>query len=141
MEAVDFWTLSPELTIRQAVLLVLGSDPAEYSYAESWQDEENLPKGYEALKNAISHALQRGEITGRIIPHFRTDFEDQVRIPIDGSTDPAESMVEVVSLRRWLHNSGIMTGFFFPQSSALPNYMDPRNDRYAPKLAAAVQAW
>ncbi|MBK7252200.1 MAG: hypothetical protein IPI06_15410 [Gammaproteobacteria bacterium] len=35
----------------------------------------------------------------------------------------------------------LRTGFFFPTDSGAPDYLDPNNERYAPKLAAAVRAW
>lgn len=41
----------------------------------------------------------------------------------------------------WLKNAGIRTGFFFPDANDAPDYLDPKNPRYAPKLAAAVRAW
>jgi hypothetical protein len=41
----------------------------------------------------------------------------------------------------WLKSKGITTGFFFPEATEAPDYLDKRNPRYAPKLAAAVQAW
>lgn len=41
----------------------------------------------------------------------------------------------------WLQSNGIRTGFFFPAATDAPDYLDPKNPRYAPKLAAAVRAW
>ena len=49
--------------------------------------------------------------------------------------------VLVDDLRDWLASRGIKTGFFFPKAPDAPDYLDPANPRYAPKLAAAVQAW
>lgn len=49
--------------------------------------------------------------------------------------------VSVDSLRDWLANRGVRTGFFFPNASAAPDYLNPEHPRYAPKLAAAVHAW
>lgn len=50
-------------------------------------------------------------------------------------------MVAVSDLRAWLEAAGICTGFFFPAATDAPDYLDPKNPRYAPKLAAAVRAW
>lgn len=43
----------------------------------------------------------------------------------------------------WLKSKGFNSGFFFPnaQDADSPDYLDPANPRYAPKLAAAVKAW
>jgi hypothetical protein len=60
---------------------------------------------------------------------------------IGNSTDINESRVEVASLRAWLVGRGIRKGFFFPASTDAPDYLDPGNPRFAPKLAAAVRAW
>lgn len=49
--------------------------------------------------------------------------------------------IHVEHLREWLMSRGIHTGFFFPTAIDEPNYLDPKNPRYAPKLAAAVKAW
>jgi hypothetical protein len=49
--------------------------------------------------------------------------------------------VSVDALRVWLTSRSVNTGFFFPDGDDAPDYLDPGNTRYAPKLAAAVQAW
>ncbi len=47
----------------------------------------------------------------------------------------------VTSLRKLLAVRGFSTGFFFPEGAAAPDYLNPQDPRYAPKLAAAVRAW
>ena len=44
-------------------------------------------------------------------------------------------------LQKWLETKGIRTGYFFPTATDAPDYLDPNNPRYAPKLAATVRAW
>jgi hypothetical protein len=51
------------------------------------------------------------------------------------------TMVERGELIYWLRNRGIRSGFFFPNSTDTPDFLDSKNSRYAPKLAAAVRAW
>lgn len=53
----------------------------------------------------------------------------------------AKSMIDVSELKKWLSGKGYRGGFFFPDSTGTPDYLDPHNPRYAPKLAAAVRAW
>lgn len=53
----------------------------------------------------------------------------------------AKTLISVEELRWWLKSKGFCTGFFFPTSTGDPDYLDPKNQRYAPKLAAAVRAW
>jgi hypothetical protein len=40
-----------------------------------------------------------------------------------------------------LESRGVHSGFFFQTAIDAPDYLDPDNPRYAPKLAAAVRAW
>jgi len=47
----------------------------------------------------------------------------------------------VESLKEFLVSRGFRRGFFFPERTEPAEYLDPRNSRYAPKLAAAVRAW
>lgn len=53
----------------------------------------------------------------------------------------AKSMITVSKLSSWLASKGFQSGFFFPDTTDAPDYLDPSNPRYAPKLAAAVRAW
>ena len=55
--------------------------------------------------------------------------------------DWQKTPVAVGDLRAWLASAGIRTGFFFPTATDAPDYLDPNNPRYPPKLAAAVRAW
>jgi len=52
-----------------------------------------------------------------------------------------KTTVDRQDLISWLESKGINTGFFFPMAPDAPDYLDPKNPRYAPKLAAAVRAW
>lgn len=52
-----------------------------------------------------------------------------------------KSMVDRRDLVIWLGRNGQSSGFFFPANISAPDYLDPNNSRYAPKLAAAVKAW
>lgn len=52
-----------------------------------------------------------------------------------------KSLVDVEEIRAWLQIKGMRTGFFFPNAVDAPDYLDPKNLRYAPKLAAGVRAW
>ncbi|SAL38682.1 hypothetical protein AWB68_01692 [Caballeronia choica] len=49
--------------------------------------------------------------------------------------------VAVDDVRAWLMSRGFREGFFFPDATDAPDYLNPSDPRYAPKLAAAVSAW
>lgn len=143
MESLDFWRLSEELNVIQAALLLVGCDPSsDDGYAERW-DMDKRPKGYEAAKAAISNALRRGAIKGHLVPQYRfdPDLYPHDGVEIENSIDFFESQVEVESFRQWLVSRGISTGFFFPNASDAPNYLDSKHLRYSARLAAAVRAW
>ncbi|WP_374338973.1 hypothetical protein [Leeia sp.] len=141
MESLDYWRLCDELSIIQAALLLAECDPSsEDAYAENW-DMDKRPKGYEAVKTAITNAFRRGAIKGRLIPNYEYDINGNQCGEIEDSINLVESRVDVASLQGWLETRGIRTGFFFPAATDAPDYLDPKNPRYAPKLAAAVRAW
>ncbi len=140
MDDLDYWRLCDQLDIVQAALLVCGHDPsADQSTIENWSPDTR-PPGYEAAKTAISNALRKGLIEGQLIPLYKHDLNGNQSI-IEYSIDLTVSRIEVESLRSWLANRGLHTGFFFPIATGAPDYLDPDHPRYAPKLAAAVNAW
>ena len=144
VEISNYWRLCDSLSVRQAALLVIGEDPASEvgTYCESWRPADR-PRGYEAAKQGIGNALSSGTIEGRQVeqPEFEPVGTQIGTVP--GSLDVDLSTVDRDSLVEWLSRRGFRSGFFFPETpaSAVPDYLDPLNERYAPKLAAAVQAW
>lgn len=141
MEGLDYWRLCDELSVIQAALLIAGNDPSsDQVYVERWEPE-NRPIGYEAAKAAITNALRAGVIKGKLIPLYDYDINGNNVGAIENSIDIAGSSVVVESLRGWLSSRGIRSGFFFPNATDAPDYLDKNNPRYAPKLAAAVGAW
>jgi hypothetical protein len=141
LDGFDFWRLCDELTVVQAALLIAGCDPSRaQDYVERWVPEKR-PKGYDAAKTAIANVLRRGGIEGDLAPEYEYDINQNIIGEIAGSVDLHRSRVVVNSLRNWLFVRGFRVGFFFPLASGAPDYLDPANPRYAPKLAAAVRAW
>lgn len=140
----EYWRLCDELTVQQAVLLIVGIDPAsEAAECEHWKPQER-PRGYDPVKQALSTALRKGAIAGT---NALVEIHDINGCPVDAypdTTDVYASKVEAASLVQWLRSRGMNTGFFFPQedsTSGEPDYLNPNHPRYAPKLAAAVRAW
>lgn len=142
MDSLDYWKLCDELNLLQAALLIIGIDPSSEDgcYCESWKVHER-PFGYEAAKTALSNALRKGAIRGQHVPIYDYDINGNPVGEMPNTTDYEKSLVEVDSLRAWLLSRGFKTGFFFPAVSDEPDYMDKRNLRFAPKLAATVSAW
>ena len=141
MESLDYWRLCEELKIGHAALLIAGCDPSGgEGNAEEWELHQR-PDGYEAAKQAVSRALMKGGIKGDLVQERDHDMNGNPLGPLEGSIDLEKSSVEVESLRTWLRSRGFTNGFFFPGGEDRPDYLDPKHSRYAPKLAAAVNAW
>lgn len=144
VEISNYWRLCDSLSVRQAALLVIGEDPASEvgTYCESWRPADR-PRGYEAAKQGIGNALSSGTLKGQQVEQPQYDPVGTQVGTIPGTLDVDLSTVDRESLVDWLTRRGFRTGFFFPEKTveAVPDYLDPLNERYAPKLAAAVQAW
>ena len=141
MESLDYWRLCEEITVVQAALLLIGKDPSGENHdVENWKVPDR-PAGFEAAKTAIGYALMVGKIQGKLMPLFEYDINGNATEEIENTIDHKNSIVSIDSLKQWLSSRGIRTGFFFPTATEAPDYLFPNHPRYAPKLAAAVQAW
>lgn len=152
---MDYWRLCDELSVVQAALLIVERDPAGcQENILNWESHER-PTGFEAafaaLKNAINTSRLEASVRRRAWEqgwneHAEDDEaygEDARHRTIIYKVDPDWRLttITVVALREWLLKRGIRTGFFFPEAIDVAEYLDKGNPRYAPKLAAAVQAW
>jgi hypothetical protein len=166
-----YWRLCDELTIVQAATLIVGIDPSDETgaHCDAW-DVEQQPRGYAAAKAALVSAVNSGRLRAAVryaareygwaervqdaelsAETFTTvrgaSLGEDERLAEDGSfayriePDWSKTSVTLDDLRRWLASRGVRTGFFFPLASRAPDYLDPNHPRYAPKLAAAVNAW
>lgn len=140
LESIDYWRLCDSLSIVQAALLVVGHDPSQNESVER-NTMSYRPIGYEAAKTAITNALGKGAVLGKVIPCYEYDTNGLRHGEIVDSVDIHSSMVDVESLKNWLRSRGFTTGFFFPEPLETTDYLDANHPKYAPKLAAAIRAW
>ena len=126
---IDEWLLCDELTVEQAVLLYCGVCPPQLDCREYEHPPKYRPSNYDATFTAISNAITSGRLPATII--YDGDFNIKWNV----------TKVLVDDLREWLRGRGISTGFFFPTATDVPSYLDRKHPHYAPKLAAAVNAW
>ncbi|MCA8906592.1 MAG: hypothetical protein KDA64_01605 [Rhodospirillaceae bacterium] len=141
MDSLDYWRLCEDLTVFQAAMLVVGSDPSVDSFQIERDTADFRPHGYDAAKHAIKRALLSQAIDGNIVNEYHENPESEYPERVPDTVDIDSSIVVVESLKSWLVSRGFATGFFFPQGASGPAYLDRKNERYAPKLAAAVRAW
>jgi hypothetical protein len=145
MESLDYWRLCDEFTVIQAALLLAGEDPASTQhYIGDWEPDKR-PVGYEAAKAAISNAVLSKKLAASIQLEQSYQTWDNIAQCMfhheGGEPDWGKTTVCLNDLRHWLGSRGLKTGFFFPDGEDKPDYLDPKHTRYAPKLAAAVNAW
>jgi hypothetical protein len=139
LEGLEIWRLCSQYTVVQAALLVVGHDPATAADVELWKLEYR-PPGYEAAKQALAQALTQDPEMGVILP----DLNEHPGFHFSLSVN--QSLIWASSVKKWLSERGINTGFFFEGKDEVsgndrPDYLNPDHPRYAPKLAAAVRAW
>jgi poly(3-hydroxyalkanoate) synthetase len=124
--ALDLWRLCDELTLRQAIILYFGYDPRDNNIYDSLE----VHGLSEPLEQAIFSGIKSGAITGTVVY-----IQDE-------RANSWTSTINVVSFKSWLRGRGLMPKFFFPEGEKeAPDYLDKEHSRYAPKLAAAVNAW
>lgn len=87
----------------------------------------------------IDNLIERSHWNNEDVAEIK-DWDDTSYV-IDKIPNWAKSTISRTDLVAWLEKAGIRTGFFFPAATDAPDYLDPKNPRYAPKLAAAVRAW
>ncbi len=141
LEGIDLWRLCEELTVVQASLLIAGLDPGIDAGSVEAREMQDRPSGYEAAKHAIMSALRRKAVEGSVTPYYEYDINGNAVAVVADSVDVRVSRVDVQSLKSWMKSRGVKSGFFFPNGTSAPDYLDPGHPRYAPKLAAAVSAW
>lgn len=131
MDSLDYWRFCDELTVIQALMLILGDEPSSDRIYYVERNTKSQPKGYEATRAALTHAILGYRLPATIV--METEY-DGLNLYL--------TRVTVEDLKAWLMNRGIRTGFFFPNANEdTPDYLSETNPHYAPKLAAALNAW
>jgi len=165
-----FWGLSEDFTIDQAAALIVGMDPAYVDRCERDTDFEKYYPGLRparaALVSAINARKLRATLRYDAEPRYVAGIDNLMERGYWKGEDVTEvhdsdgesfvitaipnwltSTIAIDDLREWLSRRNWSSVFFFPDAgeskapASVPDYLDPNNRRYAPKLAAAVQAW
>ena len=157
MDDFDYWRLCDELSIMQAAHLIIGVSPTIqdelYALGADFVGESaaNYRRDCEAVTTALKNAAMSGSLPCRNLEikrelvdvHDNLDGTEDVHVGDTGSVDADDTTILVSDLRNWLQQRGKKPDFFFPDDDQLrrPDYLDPSHPRYAPKLAAAINAW
>ena len=171
LEINPLWRLADPLSVEEAAALIAGVDPTSVdSSGDYFRDTETgltYSSGINLVRTAFS-ALVKAINAGKLKAQLRYSAEPRYTAGIDNlhergywrGEDVADvkdligesyvigavpswalTTVDRADLVVWLERAGTRTGFFFPNATDAPDYLDPKNPRYAPKLAAAVRAW
>jgi len=103
-------------------------------------DYANVPDMVHENSEYLAEVLSRS-IAGTLIPQFNFDPSGNNLGAIEGTIDLYKSTVNAESLKQWLRVKGFTSGFFFPEPLKTMDFLSSSHPRYAPKLAAAVNAW
>lgn len=158
MDELDLYRIADTLSLTSAAALICGERPSRVKAPRSgvevnlrcWHilpdptiDDDPVPSRYDAALNALARAVQRGSLQA----DKKTERGVCVRIignriyELFDGLDLSQTMLDIDELKRWLSNRGVSSGFFFPDSTGVPDYLDPDHPRFAVKLAAAVKVW
>lgn len=105
------------------------------AWERGWDEEPE--KGEQYTRDIRIRDDDAEEAWGDIKPHSVKSRGIIYRVAPDWSL----TTVTVDDVRAWLRGRGVRTGFFFPDAADVPDYLDAKHPRYAPRLAAAVNAW
>jgi hypothetical protein len=67
MDELDYWRLAEELNVVQAALLTAGGNPSRHQVDEEGRFSiTNLPKGFDAVRDALANAVNSGRLKATI---------------------------------------------------------------------------
>jgi len=125
------WKINKVFTVRQAITLMYGVAPeGANEYAWTGHNRLSWPKGMTAILRLIESSLYDKTLEGRAIIYDNT-----------GELDYEASTVNGASLTALLKEKNIQDAFFNDGNSLSLPLLDSSHQCYAPKLAAAVEAW
>ena len=129
------WKAHERFSIHDAALLMFGIAPEGENYnLLRFKPERDWPTNMLAVVKLLKDQLEKEAIQGEL----KRLHDINANIP---DVDIEESIVEAASLRCFLKQKGIYDNFFNDEDEASASYLDKTNENYAPKLAAAVNAW
>lgn len=162
LSELDYWRLHDAMNLVQAAALIIGGYPSNVFFTDDdeprpylrqedgespWDcDERNAQ--FDAALSALQMSIKRGRLKAEAVHRgkfnhvrFVNDSDCEGYWEADGGVDPVATIIDVSELVAWLATKNIRPRFFFPIATDSPDYLNPINPRYAPKLAAAVRAW
>ena len=164
MENMDLWSLSDELSILNAVYLMIGEDPSDYPYFVMKDFDHAIPNGFRPAFDAMTSAIKSGrlkatichnvyiadkDIYGITYPSINQSSieaifqgkEQEETVNVDLEPNWSKSTVAVDDLKQWLKSKGVTTGFFFPDADFSSQADFDTSAINAPELKIAFETW
>jgi len=139
LKAIEFWKLCESITIFQATMLILGIDPGN-TRSHSVENSTDPVEGYGAVKTALMAAIKSKLIQAEIEEEYDYDASGEPHGVKPGTMDLDRTFISVDSLIDFLWKRSVSTEVF-GKPEKFHQELDPDSEFYAPKLAAAVDAW
>lgn len=150
-----YWRLCDDFTVIEAALLIVDEDPSNFPEQMEIVSEQDRPNNFTPVFSALKRAILNGVLYATIFREKITSdeflsgdykYHEWERDDKDGliaKIEPSWHRTTIVlfDLKEWLRSRGFTSCFFFSNETNLPGYKDPSHPNYAPKLAAAVEAW
>lgn len=107
-----------------------------------WVELPRTPKDIFGPRHEPEPVNEGEEVTSSLAG-LASDLQRLAPVQVIYATEPDWHLTTIFvdDLRAWLSSRGFRGGFFFPDATDAPDFLDPSHPRYAPKLAAAVRAW
>ena len=130
------WHNAEKLSIQNAAALIAGYDPQVVDNCRNDAEFEQKFPGFSTVENALENAILTGTLKAKA-----EYIEDPLNFSIKLSVKKTTIQMDI--LRNWVENRGVKTDFFSTrtQKKYKPDFLDKNHQNYAPKLAAAVNAW
>ena len=136
MDDLECWKALEQYTLKEAVLLFIGENPAPGRSDLQYLKDRKLKGKYVPAKRLFIEAIQSAELPAEKVHREEGKMPEhyyESRICMESCT------VCKKDIETWLRSNEIPSEFF--EESGQPGYLNPKHERYAPKLAAAVHAW
>ena len=139
MEELEHWRGHEKYTLFQAILLYLGVEPVGLSDG-SCEENPKLKSKYIPVKKRFIEAIESSLLHAdlKYLKSLASVGPAATKLGAD-AIDIEKSVVYTKDISAWLRGSDIPSKFF--EESGQPAYLNPKHERYTPKLAATVNAW
>lgn len=132
MAGRERWRIVKQLTIYQVALLIEGYNPASFDGLRFFQWHVQDRSKVLPIVNALRQSVDDGSL-----PVHKVVYEDENLREIDFHF----SLFHVDQILKWLEGLGVYDGFFRVVDFSIKKVEDRSGAFYAPKLAAANDAW